>query len=526
MSKQEPLTSTQETNEQDNEELDAVDDEQFTDEEDGDEEGGETLNLTIDVQSTSACERRIAVTVPRSDVDKYFQNEFAELGKTAQLPGFRVGKAPRALVERRFRKEIGDRVKHALVMDALKQVNSTSDFTPISEPNFDFAALVLPEDGDFVFEFGIEVRPDFDLPEWKGLKIEKPVKTFTNEDVDKGVRRVLSRYSDLNDSDEPVAAGDYINVDITVKSGSEVLNKVEGELVKVCPKVTFHDGSIVGFDTLATGAKKGDTLTTRLTLSADAPNEEYREKTVDVEFNITGVKRESLPTVSNEFLQRIGYENEADFRDAVLDSLKRQLELEQLRRTRRQITEGLTVAATWELPPTLLKSQSEREFRRTMMELQRSGYSQEEILAQLNVIRQNSAANTAQALKEHFILEKIAEIESIEATPEDYDTEVALIAAQHNTSPRRVRAQIEKAGDIDILRNQIIERKVIDLINENATFVEVPFDWGHEDSNVEALDWAAAGDPNAIEEATQEDLKAVHQEFGERKMVDPNVTIK
>ena len=525
MSEKEPLEPTQDTHEQDNSAQ--VANEPVADTQDSSEQENEKLNLTTDIQSPSACERRVKVTVPRSDVEKYFQNEYTELERTAYVPGFRVGKAPRKLVERRFRKEITDRVKHVLVIDALEQVNDSSEFTPISEPDIDLAVLVLPDEGDFVFEFTIEVRPDFDLPQWKGLKIEKPTREFTSEDVDKAVRRVLSRYSDLEESNEPVAAGDYIQVNVTVKSAGNVLNEVKEELVKVCPTVTFHDGSIADFDKLAVGANKGDTITAPLTLSADAPNEEYREKTVEVEFEIAGVRRETLPQVTNEFLQRIGYDNEADFRDVILDSLKRQLEHEQHRRARRQITEGLTVAATWELPPSLLKSQSEREFRRTTMELQRSGYSQEEIDAQLNVIRQNSAAATAQALKEHFILEKIAEVEKVEDTPEDYDTEVALIAAQHNVSPRRVRAQIEKAGDMDILRNQIIERKVIDMINQNATFVEVPFEWGQQDAaDIEALDWAAAGDPSAIEEATKEDLKAVHQEMDERKRVDPNVKVK
>ena len=494
---------------------------------DGSEADVKKLALETDVQKTSACERRVKVTVPRSDVEKYFHDEYTELEKTAYVPGFRVGKAPRKLVERRFRKEIGDRVKHVLVFDALEQVNNAPDFTPISEPDFDLAALILPENGDFVFEFNIEVRPDFDLPEWKGLKIEKPIREFSNEDVDKAVKKVLSQYSDLEDTEEPAEKGNYLQTNITVRFGETVLEEVEDHLVKVCPTLTFHDGSIEGFDKLTVGAKKGETITAQLTLSADAPNEEYREKTVDVEFRIKGIKRESLPAVTNDFLQRIGYDNEADFRDTVLDSLKRQLEHEQHRRARQQITKSLTVAATWELPPSLLKRQSEREFRRIMMELQRSGYSQEEVLAQLNVIRQNSAAATAQSLKEHFILEKIAEIEEVEDTPHDYDVEIALIAAQHNISPRRVRAHIEKAGDMDILRNQIIERKVIHLINENAVFVEVPFEWGQQDvDDVEALDWPAAGDPGAIEEATQDDLKAVHQEMDERKRVDPNTKIK
>jgi len=491
------------------------------------QESEKKLDLSTDVQKISACERRVKVTVPRSDVETYFQNEYTELEKTAYVPGFRVGKAPRKLIERRFRKEIGDRVKHVLVVDALEQVNESSEFTPISEPDLDLAALVLPDEGNFVFEFTIEVRPDFDLPEWKGLKIDKPVRKFTNEDVDIAVQKLLSRYSGLEFSNEPAELGNYVDVNITVKSGGEILNKVEGDMVKVCPTLTFHDGSIVGFDKLAVGTKMGDTFATQLTLSADAPNEAYREKTVDVEFEVLSVRRETYPTVTDAFLQRLGYDTEADFRDMVLDSLKRQLEHEQHRRTRRQITEALTVAATWELPPGLLKRQSEREFRRTLMELERSGYERDEIIAQLNSIRQNSTASTTQALKEHFILEKIAEVEKVEDTPEDYDTEVALIAAQRNLTPRRVRAQIEKEGQMDILRNQIIERKVIEMISQNANFSEVPFQWGQKDTgDVDALDWAIAGDPSAIDEATKDDLKAVHQEIDEKKRVDPNVKIK
>ena len=491
------------------------------------EETSKSLNLTTEIQSISACERRVKVTIPYSEVEGYFQNEYSELERTAYVPGFRIGKAPRKLVERRFRKEITDRVKHVLVMDALAQVNDSSGFTPISEPDLDLATLVLPEGGDFIFEFTVEVRPDFDLPEWKGLKIEKPVRDFTSDDVDKAVRRVLSSYSDLVDSDEPVALGNFIEVDSVVRFGEDVVNAETGTLFRVCPTITFHDGSITNFDKLVVGAKKGDKVTTQMTLSANAPNEPYREKTVDITFAITGVKQETLPNVTDAFLQRLGYENEADLRDSILDSLKRQLEHEQHRRTRRQITERLTVAATWELPPGLLKRQSEREFRRTVMELQRNGYGQDDIVAQLNSIRHNSSVATAQSLKEHFILEKIAEVEGIDALPEDYDTEVALIAAQVNISPRRVRAQIEKQGEMDILRNQIVERKVIMMISQNATFTEVPFEWGKQyATDVEALDWAAAGDPSAIEEASKDDLKAVHQEMGEKKRVDPNVKIR
>jgi len=318
-----------------------------------------SLNLTIDIQKTSDCERRVKVIVPRADVEEYFYKEYTELEKTAHVQGFRVGKAPRRLIERRFRKEITERVKHVLAYDALEQVNESAEYTPISVPDVDMAALILPEEGDFVFEFSIEVRPDFELPQWKGLTIERPVRNFTNEDIDKAARKILSRYSTLEITGEPIALGNHIQADITVKSGDSILNEVKDALFEVCPTLTFHDGSIADFDKLVVGASKGDTVAASINLSADAPNEEYRGKTVDVEFAITGVRREVLPVITESLLQRLGYENEADFRDSILDSLKRQLEHMQHRRARQQITEGLIVAATWDLPPSLLKKQSD-----------------------------------------------------------------------------------------------------------------------------------------------------------------------
>ena len=152
------------------------------------------------------------------------------------------------------------------------------------------------------------------------------------------------------------------------------------------------------------------------------------------------------------------------------------MEYEQHRRAREQITAALTVAANWELPPELLQRQSRRELQRAVMELQRSGFSDEEIQAHENALRQNSMASTARALKEHFILERIAEDEEIDADEQDYEAEIALIAAQSDESPRRVRARLEKAGSMDVLRNQIIERKVIELILAHATFKEVPYE--------------------------------------------------
>ena len=152
----------------------------------------------------------------------------------------------------------------------------------------------------------------------------------------------------------------------------------------------------------------------------------------------------------------------------------------------------MTADANWELPPQLLRRQSQRELQRSILELQASGFPDEEIRRHINRIQQNLLGSTEKALKEHFILERIAEDHDLEATPEDIEREILIIAMQQQSSPRAVRAQLEKRGDMDALRNQIIERQAIELITEAANFTEtgLPED---EDRDAFALSAAISG---------------------------------
>jgi len=254
------------------------------------------------------------------------------------------------------------------------------------------------------------------------------------------------------------------------------------------------------------GVRAGQSRTAQAVLSEDAPNVAFRGKTITAQFDVKEVKRLQLPEMNHQFLDSIGeFESEAELRDAVRDNLQRQLEYHQRQRARQQITAALTVAANWELPPELLKRQAQRELDRAVMELRRSGFSDPQIRAYENELRQNSLRVTAKALKEHFILERLAEEEHIEETEQDYDDEIELIAEQSGETPRRVRARLEKSGRMDVLRNQIIERKAIDLILQHATFRDVP--WQPEALEAEAIDRSAGGEEAAEEEPEKEESK-------------------
>ena len=99
----------------------------------GEEEAAERLNLDVQIASPSACERHVTVTVSREDVDRYLDEAYSELMASASVPGFRIGRAPRKLVENRFKEEIGEKIKGSLLMDSLSQISEEQSFTPISE---------------------------------------------------------------------------------------------------------------------------------------------------------------------------------------------------------------------------------------------------------------------------------------------------------------------------------------------------------------------------------------------------------
>ena len=475
--------------------------------EEGQEEAAPKLNLEVKIDSTGSCERHITVTIPRDDINRYYDKEFTDLVHSAQVPGFRPGRAPRKLIEHRYRKEIGDRIKTALLMDSLGQITEEQNLAAISEPKFKVESVVLPDDGAMTFEFDLEVRPEFDVPEWKGLKIERPTREISDADVEDQLQRILSERSHTEPFDGAASSGDVVVADVTVTraDNGEQLSFHAEERLQLHPVLSFADGDLNDFDKLLTGVKAGESRTGEMKISEEVEKEELRGLAIKVTFNVKQVLKSIAAAVTPDLLQELGnFEEEQELRDAIRDRLQRRLEYAQNQRTREQVLTSLVASADWELPPDLVRRQANRELERAILELQASGFSERDIMAYENQLRQQTLTRTRQALKEHFVLERIAEAEKIDAEPADYDLEIALIAAQSNQNARRVRAQLEKRNQMDSLRNQIVERKVLSMITDSATFQDVPFDF--QQPQRESVEWATAGNEESdIPEALHED---------------------
>ncbi|MBM4002092.1 MAG: trigger factor [Planctomycetes bacterium] len=456
----------------------------------------ERLDLTVKIESPTACERHVTVTVSEKDIQRYRAKVFNEIGAKAVVPGFRPGRAPHKLVQSRFREEVDEQVKSTLLMDSLTQVNEDHALTSISEPNLDVGAVNLPADGPMTFEFNLEVRPEFELPEWRGLKLERPVREYSEDEVTRYTHKLLAKYGQREPTSDPIAEGDYVAFNVTVRHEGTVISRLFDREIQVKTDLSFADAKIVGFAATVVGASVGETRNCKTKLGYNPAKPDLQGQELDVDFEVLDVQRLVQPKLDRAFLEEIGgFQDENDLRSAVADELNRQLKYHQQQRLRQQITGLLTATANWELPQALLRRQARREVERSMMELQASGFSENMIRAHINELRQNTMASTARALKEHFILEKIAEDQKIEALPKDYDKEIELIAEQQDESPRRARARLEKKGQMDSLRNQIIERKVIEMIEAAAEFKEVLFE--PRVDNVTAIDVSLCGEESS-----------------------------
>ena len=321
------------------------------------------LDLSIEVKEVSACERHVTVSIPREEIERYYQKQFDELAPKAEVPGFRQGKAPRNLIEAKFRKQVGEQVKGSLLMDSLTQVSEDEQFSAISEPDLDYEQVNIPDEGPLTYEFDIEVRPEFDVPNYNGIAIEQPEHEFTDEDIDSHIQQLSKQRADLVPVEEAVKAEDVIVCNLTSSFEGEEIASSEELSLTVLPTLTFSDATYEGFDKLVIGAKAEETKKAKVTISEFAENEELQGKEIELEIEILDVKRVEEQT-PEEVAESLGIESVEELRNLIRQSMEERLKYSQRETVRDQISNSLTESANWELPPDLLKHQSRRELDR------------------------------------------------------------------------------------------------------------------------------------------------------------------
>jgi trigger factor len=244
--------------------------------------------------------------------------------------------------------------------------------------------------------------------------------------------------------------------------------------LRVDDTLTFPDGVAPKFGEQMIGAKAGDKRSVDISMTDSVSIERLKGQTVQATFDVKDVKKLRLPELDEAFLERFGVKTIDQFRESIRLVLDRRLEYSQRQSAREQVLSLITASATWELPQDLLMRQARKTLARKVMEMRESGMQEEEIQSRQRMLERDVLSTTALALKEHFVLQKIAEQEKIELEQYEIDDEINRIADSYGESPRRIRAQFERDDLLETLAAQLIERKALNLILESAEYEEVP----------------------------------------------------
>ena len=436
-------------------------------------DSAERMDLVVEIKNVGPCRKHVSVTVPEADIQGIKDQCLEDLSEKAQVPGFRVGKAPRELLLRRFKDDISAQIKQKVLLASLEQLSSENNIDPINEPRIDVESLEIPESGDFQYEFEVEVRPEFQLPDYASFSIRRPSGEISEAEFSAFQEQFLTSYSARETVEGGAVAGDYVVCSIEFAHGGKVIREVDSTTIRLLPSLNFQDAVLDGFDKLLAGVAAGESRESRVKISMQTPVVEMRGEDVGVKFSVTEVQRQTLPVLDKEFFEKIGSESVEDFEKELRASLERQIEFQQRQSARQQVLEKIVESADWDLPESLVRQQTENALRRELLEMQQAGFTRDQVLARENEIRRNAIDTTRQALKEHFVLDRIATEEKIECEQADVDRELLMMSFQSGEPVRRIRARLAKSGVIENLEAQLRERKAVDFILSKAKFEDV-----------------------------------------------------
>lgn len=454
----------------------------------------------VTIEDAGPCKKKVVIEVPEESIKEAVDEQYKELGRDAVLPGFRKGRAPRRLLEKRFGKETNEQIKLKLLAEASEAAIKDKELDVLGDPDIDFEKIELPATGPMKFEFEAEVRPEFELPDLEKIPVKRATLAVTDEQIDREIDQ-LRRYSGVwaPREDGTVEAADQIIADVLLRpelteqekaKQTEAAEKAEKgeepEESQVLEAETKLDNAEIyvrsqGFvgpvpverlDEWLGGAKAGETRTTTVEVPKTYFREEYRGRKVEVEVAIKEIKYLKPAEINEQFLERYGAESEADLRELIQDNLQQRQEARVREDMSEQIYQYLLGHTDFDLPMDIVARQAGMVLQRQYINLLQRGLSRQQVEEQMEQLRAGSEDQAKEQLKTFFIMDKVADKLDIEVTEEEINGHIAQIAIQRGQRPEKMKEQMERDGSLAQFRMDVRQNKCINKLLETADITE------------------------------------------------------
>lgn len=418
---------------------------------------GQTLMATeapeyrVSVEKPAAWSRRLTITIPAERIAAEKKQAVERLSKRARLPGFRAGRVPKSVMEKRFGPAIEQEAVEKVIGDVYRKVLESEGLQPITQGNID--NVDYQPGSDLTFNVELEVRPEIELERVGGFAVMREQPATGEQQVDEVLQRIREENAVWRTKEDATpAAGDMATVEITPLDAATSAEPRQPRRYQI---VIGEGQAVPAVEDAVRTLKGGEEAEFEVDLPADAENADAGTKPHRMHIRMVEVKSPEFPELDDEFAKGLGdFDDLATLKARVREDLEREAARESERSLRMQLIQQIIDANPFEVPASMVQNYLER-----MMPV-REGVDSE----RMQQARQEMWPMAEQAIKRSLVVERIAEMEGLHATPAEVDARIDEMAERAGRGRGEVIAQLKKSGRLDEIEQEISEEKVFEYL--------------------------------------------------------------
>ena len=431
--------------------------------------------MKVEVEKQAGSVSTLQIEVPSEEVSKEWDAIANSFARFAKIPGYRPGKAPRAVIEKRFRKEIQDELTKKLVSKSYHEAIEQEQLRVASLANIE--DVQLGEDKSMRFRATVVTAPEFELPEYKNIPVQLPETNVSGSEVDVAIERLRDQTADFVDVPERgLEMGDFAVIDFEGSSDGKPISEIAPQASKNLhggKKFWLHlapDNFLPKFCEQMVGQKPGETRTVTVDFAVDFPVKELAGKQANYNVTVSEIKQKVLPVLDDAFAAKlIPGRTLADLRQVIEHDLVHEKKHERDRAKEGQVVKYLHEQIQFELPPPLLKSETRRVLADLVQRNRERGVPDEMLKEKEKELVETAAGLAAHRLKTNFILHRIAERENIQVSRDDINARLREEAARYNVPVDKMRKELQGHDGLDGFAEQILLGKTLDFLKANVS---------------------------------------------------------
>lgn len=431
--------------------------------------------MKVEVETQPHSVATIRIELPPEEVRKEWDSIANNYARYARIPGYRAGKAPKPVIERKFRKEIQEELTKKLVSKSYHEAIAEKQLRVVSLTNLE--DVEFGDDRSMRFRATVVTAPEFELPEYKNIPVELPAAEVTDAEVEAALERIRDQSADFTDvTDRPLAMEDFavINFDGSVDGVliSEIVPEASKNLhggkkfwLRVAP-----DNFLPQFPEQIVGMAAGETRSVQVEFPAEFPVPELAGKRADYAVTLNEIKQKVLPELDDALAAKLlPGKTLHDLRHTLEHNLEHEKEHELERAKESQIVKFLQEHISFDLPPVLLKNETRRALNELVHRNRERGVPDEMLKGKEKELIEGAGSLAAHRLKTNFILHRIAEREGIKITREELDERIREQAAQYNIPVEKMRKELEEHDRLDGVAEEVLLGKTLDFLKANVS---------------------------------------------------------